>query len=172
MDTGKKMPQTSAESNDPPFSARYALPSHVAANLETVSWETVVQLSTDFSVNTKEKSSKVKRLVKELQLKRLLLMENIRKGSRSGRIDPKLLVDAVKLIERCETIAEEYEVDLREFSKFLYMISEKLKKEKLARHTGDLCESKLAPISEELTTFKERGETTTSWQSGKGGRKK
>jgi len=166
------MAAVSAEKEELPFSARYALPSHVAANLESVSWETVVQLSTDFSVNTNEKSSKVKKLIKELQLERILLMERIRGGTRSGRIDPKLLVDAVRLIERCEYIAEDYEVDLREFSKFLYMISEKLKKEKLARHAGDLCEGKMAPINEELSAFKEKGEAAAGWPGKKRGRKK
>ncbi|MFA4983162.1 MAG: hypothetical protein WC588_03005 [Candidatus Micrarchaeia archaeon] len=165
------MASVSAEKEEMSFSARYALPAQVAANLESVSWETVVQLSSDFSANACEKSSRVKKLVKELQLERMLLMERIRRGSRDGRIDPKLLVDAIRLIEKCEYIAEDYEVDLREFSKFLYMVTEKLKKEKLARHAGKLCEGRIAPISEELSSFKTRGEGAANGK-GKNRRKR
>jgi hypothetical protein len=157
MQTGEKMP--SATRNELPFSERYSLPSHLAGTLGEVSWETVIQLSTDFQANTSEKSSKVKKIVKELQMTRLLLMDRIRHASATGgSIDPKLLVDVVKLLEKCERAAEQYDIDLHSFSTFVYMVSEKLKKEKLARHSGELELSRITPIKEELEHFKEKSE--------------
>jgi hypothetical protein len=137
------------ESNELPFSARYALPAQVSENLGDVSWESVVQLSTDFQVRTEEKRTKVRKLIKELQMSRLILMERISRGTREGRIDPKLLVDVVKLLQRCEGAMEEHDIDLKEFSTYLYLVSEKLKKEKMARHEGaGLC--RIAPMKEEF----------------------
>ena len=121
-----------------PFSARYSLPAQVSQNLGEVSWESVVQLSTDFQARTTEKRDKVRKIIKELQMSRLLLLDKIRRGTREGRIDPQLLVDVVKLLQRCEEVAEEYDLDLRDFSSYLYLVSEKLKKEKIARHEGAL----------------------------------
>ncbi|MFA5930651.1 MAG: hypothetical protein WC861_07260 [Candidatus Micrarchaeia archaeon] len=122
--------------NELPFSARYSLPVQVSENLGDVSWESVVQLSTDFQVRTVEKRAKVRKVIKELQMSRLLLMERISKGTRDGRIDPGLLVDVVRLLQRCEEAMEEHDIDLKEFSTYLYIVSEKLKKEKMARHEG------------------------------------
>ena len=122
--------------NELPFSARYSLPAQVSENLGDVSWESVVQLSTDFQVRTEEKRAKVRKVIKELQMSRLILMERISKGTREGRIDPRLLVDVVKLLQRCEAAMEEHDIDLKEFSTYLYLVSEKLKKEKMTRHEG------------------------------------
>lgn len=149
-----------------PFSARYSLPAQVSANLKEVSWETVVQLSSDFQVKSDEKSSKVKKVLKELQMSRLLLMDRIR-GGKEGAIDPQLLVDIVKLLQRCEEIAQQYDVDLHEFSKFLYLISEKLKKEKLARYHGHAHMGSMAPIKEGLANMGAKG-----FMKGKISRKK
>ncbi|MFA6214821.1 MAG: hypothetical protein WC717_06130 [Candidatus Micrarchaeia archaeon] len=124
------------QANELPFSARYSLPAQVSQNLGDVSWESVVQLSTDFQVRAGEKRTKVRKLIKELQMSRLMLMERIRKGTQEGRIDPGLLVDAVRLLQRCEEAMEEHDIDLKEFSTYLYLVSEKLKKEKMARHEG------------------------------------
>ena len=51
--------------NELPFSARYALPAQVSENLGDVSWESVVQLSTDFQVRTEEKRTKVRKVIKD-----------------------------------------------------------------------------------------------------------
>jgi uncharacterized protein (DUF885 family) len=139
---------TMPQANELPFSARYALPAQVSENLGDVSWESVVQLSADFQAKTSEKREKVRKIIKEMQMSRLLLMERIRKGAGEGRIDPQLLVDVVKLLQRCEEIAEEYDVDLKEFSTYLYLVSEKLKKEKLARHEGALHMLHASPMKE------------------------
>ncbi|MCX8174761.1 MAG: hypothetical protein N3E51_00970 [Candidatus Micrarchaeota archaeon] len=150
------MPQ---KPHDLPFSARYCLPAQVSENLGEVSWETVVQLSADFQISIGEKRGKLRRLLKELQMSRLLLMDRIRQASREGRIDPKLLVDTVKLIQKCEKIAAEYDLDLADFANFLYLVSEKLKKEKLAFHRGRrlLC-LQAVPIKEEIDSFKQKSE--------------
>jgi len=149
-----------AREEDLPFSQRYSLPSQLAGSLGDVSWETVAQLSTDFTASAQEKSSKAKKLVKELQMTRLLLMDKIRHASARGEgIDPKLLVDVVNLLHRCEEVAGQYDVDLKSFSTFVYMVSEKLKKEKLAKHPGERELSRLAPIKDELAHFKEKSET-------------
>lgn len=142
-----------------PFSARYSLPAQVAGNLDEVSWETVVQLSSDFQFRSEEKRTKVKKLVRELQLTRLLLMERIRRGTTEGAVDPKLLVDLVKLLQHCEDVAVEYDVDLKDFSSFVYLLIEKLKKEKLAKHSGDREMKEISPMEEELTSFKARSES-------------
>ena len=149
-----------------PFSARYSLPVQVSENLQEVSWETVVQLSSDFQVSAEDKSSKVKKVLKELQMSRLLLMDRIQ-NAQQGAIEPKLLVDIVKLLQRSEEIAAQYDVDLHDFSKFLYLISEKLKREKLARYHGHAQMGSMAPIKEDLAKMRPKG-----WMKRKISRKK
>lgn len=142
-----------------PFSSRYSLPLHVSEGLGEVSWETVTQMSADFQIKSGEKRDAVRSVIRELQMTRLLLMDRIKHCSQDdGRIDPKILMDVVKLLQRCEKVSEEYDVDLREFSSFLYLISEKLKKEKLARHAAPMGVSSMAPIKEELDSYKSRSE--------------
>jgi len=145
------------QANELPFSARYALPVQVSENLGDVSWESVVQLSTDFQAKTDEKRAKVRKIIKELQMSRLLLMDRIRRGAKDGRIDPRLLVDIVKLLQRCEEVAEEYDLDLKEFSTYLYLVSEKLKKEKITRHEGAAAMMRAAPMKEGLSSRNGRG---------------
>jgi len=141
-----------------PFSARYSLPTQLASSLGDVSWESVAQLSSEFQINVEQKSSKVKKIVKELQMSRLLLMDRIRHASRGEPIDPKLLVDITHLLQRCEEVAKEYDLDLQEFSTFLYLVSEKLKKEKLAKIAGSRELAHLRPIKEEFSRLKDRQE--------------
>lgn len=144
--------------DDLPFSARYALPAHVSQSLSDMSWETVIQLSCDYQAKASEHEGKAKKLVKELQMTRLLLMERIKEGTASGRIDPQLLIDVVHLLERSEEVANQYDIDLKEFSRFLYMLVEKLKKERLARHEGRALISRHQPISSSLARFKGKSE--------------
>jgi hypothetical protein len=143
-----------------PFSARYSLPAQVSQNIGEVTWETVFELSGDFQAKCADREGKVKKIVKELQMSRLLLMERIKEGTGTGRIDPQLLVDVVKLLRRCEWVAQQYSVDLKEFSTFLYVLSEKLKKEKLARHMGSAAMEHITPMDEELANFKSRSEAS------------
>jgi len=158
------------QANELPFSARYALPAQVSENLGDVSWESVVQLSTEFQAKTNEKRTKVRKIIKELQMSRLLLMDRIARGTREGRIDPKLLVDIVKLLQRCEEAMEEHDIDLKEFTTYLYLVSEKLKKEKMARHDGAACMMHSSPMDEDFARFK--GEKGRPAMGKKDGRKK
>ncbi|MCX8194819.1 MAG: hypothetical protein N3G22_01805 [Candidatus Micrarchaeota archaeon] len=149
------MPQ---QQRDEPFSARYSLPAQVSATLKEVSWESVVQLSSDFQIKVEQKSSRVRKVIKEIQLSRILLMDRIRQGNKTGRLDPKLLVDTVRLLQRCEEIAKEYDIDLHEFSSFLYLVAEKLKKEKLAKIPGRGEMAHFKPMKDESARLKaERG---------------
>lgn len=141
--------------DDLPFSARYSLPAQLAESLGEVSWESVAQLSTEFQVRIEQKGSRVKKVIKEIQMTRLILLDRIRQGSRAGKIDPKLLVDITKLLQRCEEVAGQYDVDLKEFSTFLFLISEKLKKEKLAKIPGHRDLAHLRPIREDFGMFKD-----------------
>ncbi|MFA6490173.1 MAG: hypothetical protein WCT52_05875 [Candidatus Micrarchaeia archaeon] len=144
-----------------PFSSRYSLPLRVSDGLGEVSWETVTQMSSDFQIKTGEKRDRVHGVMRELQMTRLLLMDRIKHCSQDdGKIDPQILIDVVRLLQRCEKVSEEYDVDLKEFSSFLYLISEKLKKEKLARHSSPSGVSGMAPIKEELDSYKSRSENT------------
>ncbi|VVC02300.1 Uncharacterised protein [uncultured archaeon] len=143
--------------DEAPFSARYSLPVQVSENLQDVSWETVVQLSSDFQARSHDKSGKVKKAIKELQMGRLLLMDKIRHTPEGEKIDPQLLVHAVRLLQRSEEIAQQYDVDLREFSKFLFLISEKLKKEKLAHYHGHAHMGLMSPIKEGLAHMQSKG---------------
>ena len=155
-----------------PFSARYSLPAQVAGDLKDVSWETVVELSNDYQVRADMTKSKLKKLVRELQLTRMLLMDRIRRGAKGGAMDPRLLVDLVKLLQRCEEVTQEYDIDLGEFSSFVYLMVEKLKKEKLAKHTGDREMGHMRPIGEELGSFKTRAEPLWKEKSARAKKKK
>ncbi|MEM4347976.1 MAG: hypothetical protein QXN37_00175 [Candidatus Anstonellaceae archaeon] len=142
---------------DEPFSARYSLPAQISQNLGEVSWETVVQLSSDFQIKVEHKSQKLRKIIKELQMARLLLLEKIR-ARKDGKIPPRILVDVVKLLQKSEEVAQEYDVDLHQFSTFLYIIIEKLKKEKLEKYGGQSGIASMCPIKDELLALKEKGE--------------
>ncbi len=152
----------SVAEKDLPFSARYTLPVHVQQGLGEVSWETVAQLSSGFQAGAGEKSSRVKKIIKELQMSRLLLLDRIRHSAQEGKVDPKLLVDVTRLLQKCEEVAKGYELDLQEFSSFLYLISEKLKKEKLARYEGSRPQHTVVPMQEELALMKSKSEITSA----------
>lgn len=151
-----------------PFSARYSLPLHVSEGLGEVSWDTVAQMSSDFQIKTGEKRENVRSVIRELQMTRLILMDRIKHCSQEdGRIDPKILMDTVRLLQRCEKVSEQYDVDLKEFTSFLFIVSEKLKKEKLARHAGANMLG-MSPIKEELDNYKMKSENNRK----KNGRKR
>lgn len=149
-----------AQKDELPFSARYSLPAQLAGTLGEVSWDSVAHLSLEFQLKAESKSIKVKKILKELQMTRLILMDRIRQGSHEGKIEPQLLVDIIRLLQRCEEVAQQYDLDLHEFSTFLYLISEKLKKEKLEFLPGHKHLTHVAPIREELEVFKRRGEAS------------
>ncbi|MCX8196712.1 MAG: hypothetical protein N3G80_00110 [Candidatus Micrarchaeota archaeon] len=151
-----------------PFSERYSLPVQLSQNLGELSWETVVQLSTDFQIKVEKKTGKLRKIAKELELSRLLLLEKIKAAKAGERIDPQILVDMVKLLQRCEEVTKEYEIDLRDFSTFLYLVIEKLKKERLAKYEGKRAISEICPMKNEFLLFKERGEVGQKKRKRKG----
>ena len=142
----------------------------MSENLGEVPWESVVQLSSDFQVRISEKRTRVRKIIKELQMSRLILLERIRKGSQEGRIDPKLLVDVVKLLQRCEGAMEEHDIDLKEFSTYLFLVAEKLKKEKMARHEGDAGILHSKPMKEGVAALNWKARRTAG--AKKGGKKR
>ncbi len=140
-----------------PFFARYSLSRNLSEHTGELSWETVATLSVDLHSKAKDRASEVKKALKELQMSRLLLLDRIRHCTAGGKADPKLLVETLRLIRRTEEIAHKYELDLGEFSAFMSLVSEKLKREKLARHEV----LHPATIGEELAAFKMRSEEPT-----------
>lgn len=116
------------------LSARYALPSQVAEHIGDMPWETVIGMASSMSARHESHSPEVRKLSKEIALKRLILLEKARVCSAEGKFDPRLLVDLVRLLEKCERMAKDYEMDLGDFNTFLYLLIAKVKKEKLARH--------------------------------------
>lgn len=152
------------------FSSRYSLPSHLVDNIGDTSWETVVSMGRGLSGLAAHRIPEVRRLGREIALKRMLLMERALDHSESGGFDPKLLVDLVRLLERCENMAEEYDLDLREFNSFLALVIEKVKKEKMNRHepVRKSSISRFAPMDEDEM---ERMKKQSEYRGGKKGRK-
>lgn len=141
---------------------RYSLPQNLSEHTGELSWETVATLSVDLRSKAKDRASEVKKALKELQMSRLLLLDRIRHCTAGGKADPKLLVETLRLVRRTEEIARKYELDLREFSSFMSLVSEKLKREKLARHEVQ----QPVTIGEELAAFKMRSEEPTREKRG------
>jgi hypothetical protein len=151
------------------FSERYGLPSHIVQNLGETPWETIITLGRGFSDKNEGKSPQIRKLQKEISLKRMLLAEMALEQSKEGKLEPGLLVSMVKLLERCEKMAQEYDMDLRDFNSFLALLIEKAKREKLHRHEGEAKRSitHFAPIDEEeMKKLKGRSESSRSPYSG------
>ncbi len=102
-----------------------------------MSWESVVALSPEFGAETVEKRPESERLKKELAMTRLLLMERAREQGARSQIDPRLLVDLVRLLEKSERAAEGGGIELDRFNTFVYLLIQKVKTERLARHEGE-----------------------------------
>jgi len=140
--------------------SRYAIPSQVMEKLGEIPWEAVLGMATAISDTNKLRTPYVKKLQKEIELHRLLLMERARLHSKEGKFDPKLFVDSVRLLEKCEKLAHDYDMDLHEFNSFLYLFIQKVKKEKLARHeSGRRQISHYTPMDEdEIERLKRKSE--------------
>lgn len=142
------------------FSARYGLPTHIVQNIGDTPWETVVTMAKGFPEHAHAKSPEIRKLQKEISLKRMLLTEMALEQARGGRLDPRLLVDLVKLLGKCEKLAKDYDLDLHEFNSFLSLVIEKVKREKLARHAPNKSIAKFAPMEEaEIDRMKKKSET-------------
>jgi hypothetical protein len=114
------------------------LPNGVSTGFHEMSWDKIIDLSADFRARIDETRPEACRLSKELHFSRMLLLEKMREQSgKSAQIDPKILVDLYKLLAKSERFAQEYSVNLDEYNMFLYLLIQKAKKEKLARHEGN-----------------------------------
>lgn len=143
-------------------SARPPLPAHLSENLQDLSWDTLMDMGGDFSARSRTRTPALARLEKEVHLSRLLLMERAREQHADGALDPRLLADTVRLLERCEDAARQHQADWGEFNAFLQLVLEKVKKSKLARHDGPRAPRSRRPFSphdwQELERLKGRSE--------------
>lgn len=142
------------------FSAKYGLPSELAKGIGDTTWETVIAMGGGLESASKSQRPEVQKLIKEISLKRMMLLERALENSHEGAFDPKLLVDAVKLLNKCESMAQRYDLDLKEFGAYIALVVEKVKKEKLARHEAPKRSiTRFAPMDEEeLEKFKKKTE--------------
>jgi len=142
------------------LSSRYTLPAQVAEHIQDMPWETVIGMASSMTARHESHSPQVRKLAKEIALKRMLLIEKVRLCSGEGKFDPRLLVDLVRLLEKCEGMAKEYEMDLDDFNTFLYLLISKVKKEKLARHEAPKRQiTAFSPMDEnELEEMKRKSE--------------
>lgn len=135
------------------------LPSHLSARLDEMSWEAIADLSTSFEAKIQERKPEVVKLHKEISMTRLLLLERAREQGEYGKVDPALLVDMVRLLERCENLTSQYGMDLDEFNKFLTLMVAKVKRHKLIRHEGAHGMVHFKPMDEsELDEMKKKSE--------------
>lgn len=143
------------------FSERYGLPSQIVREIGDTPWETIVTMAKGFSSRVEGQSSEIGRLQKEIALERMLLAEKAREQSETGSLDPSLLVGLVRLLGKCERMAHDYQVDMRESTTYIALLIEKVKKEKMRRHEPDnpSSMSHFAPMGEgEFVGLKARSE--------------
>jgi hypothetical protein len=114
-----------------PFAEKYSLPEDLHAQLHNVSWESIVEMAGDFTVVSAESAEQNRKLKKEIEVLRAILLDRIKRASRKNSFDSRLLCDVVRLLERCEAMTGRNELDTNEFRMFLFLIIEKLKREKL-----------------------------------------
>jgi len=113
------------------LSMRYTLPAGLEKELENMPWETVANLANTFKLKIEGENAELKKLEKEIEFTRLIVLQRIAHHQKVGGFDYKFFVDLVNLLERCEKLAAQHEVDLEEFTRFVYILIEKMKKEKL-----------------------------------------
>ena len=107
----------------------------------SMSWQTIIDT---FSEDLKRSEERVMslaaggreaegsvKLAKKLALARLLLASKIKQMQKTGKMDAKFLVELVNLIERTEGLLGAYEEELEEWNRFLFVLIEKMKAEKL-----------------------------------------
>jgi hypothetical protein len=114
-----------------PLSEKYPISSELHGQLHNISWDSIVEMASDFTVESEGSAEKSRKLKKEIEVLRAMLLERISRSSKKNSFDLRLLCDVVRLLERCEEMAGQSEMDTNEFRMFLFLIIEKLKKEKL-----------------------------------------
>ena len=99
--------------------------------IETTSWGTIANLATEVKVRAESRTVEMERLEKEVAMTKMILVEKIKEMDAKGKFEPKFLVSLVKLLDHFDKLATESRVDLSDFTRFIYILIEKMKKEKL-----------------------------------------
>ena len=110
---------------------RFGMPENLRSNLHDMDWDTLASMLHELSIKYDEKKAAHRKLAKHISLTKVMLADRIRHKSKEGRFDAKFLVELVRLLEKCESMAIEHEVDMSEFLSFLYALIEKMKHEKM-----------------------------------------
>ena len=108
---------------------KFKLGPTMISELHNVSWETLANLSHTFKVKIDDKRSNLRIVERQVEMTKLLITEKLR--DRNPQFDAKFYLDLVRLLEKMETMAIEYEVNIDEFLLFLYLLIEKMKRERL-----------------------------------------
>lgn len=120
--------------------AKFGLPEGVS--IDDISWETIMEVfgrevhagrtKIESIIEGREKRI---RLEKELIMTKLILMEEIKKASKPRiELSAKFLVKIVRLLERCDELIQAYNLEMDAWLEFLFIVIEKMKKEKLIVH--------------------------------------
>ncbi|MFA5106052.1 MAG: hypothetical protein WC506_03765 [Candidatus Micrarchaeia archaeon] len=114
------------------LSDKYKVPESMMENLDSVSWEMLANLATDFRFEFQSEELEIQRLGKELHIARAIIVDRL-KSQTAGTVsvDSKFLVDLVRLLEKLEAKQERHHVGYRDFLNFLFLLIEKMKREKL-----------------------------------------
>jgi len=119
------------------FGEKYAVPKAAMEGLENVSWMAIANLANEFRIKAKKKSVEMKNLEKKLHLNRMVIahcLEEAHEGEHG--FDAKFFTRLVRLLGETERLSRKHGADLGEFSKFLLVLIEKMKKEKLVCFEG------------------------------------
>ncbi len=107
--------------------------------IDTVPWERIIDMGSAIDFKIKADKENLIKVRKELNTMKIVLSERIKYSSGVGSFDPKLIMDILSLLERVDSLAREYELDLEHFRFFLLIVLEKLKHERFAaRKTSKL----------------------------------
>ncbi|VVB57909.1 Uncharacterised protein [Candidatus Anstonella stagnisolia] len=140
---GKGAPKNASSS----LYERFGMPEHIRTNLHEIEWETLANMLHELTIKFDEKKASHRRLAKRIALTKIMLSDRIKHRAASGRMDTKLLVELVRLLEKCEADALAHEVDMSEFLALLYALVEKMKHEKICLYRSRSFPSEL-PLDE------------------------
>ncbi|MFH1285450.1 MAG: hypothetical protein ABIH99_02600 [Candidatus Micrarchaeota archaeon] len=119
---------------------KYALPNGL--NVKDVSWKALVDMLSDellsfegkrgeLSEAIDEKTREKITIQRELHVTRIALAHKLEEASEQGFADTKFFMHLVKLLERSEQLAELYELELGSWLRFLHVLKEKAKGERV-----------------------------------------
>ena len=116
---------------------RFEIPKVVRENVENIDWATAANLANEFRIAAKRDSVEIRALEKKIYMHRMVLAHRLEKADEGAvEFDAKFFTRIVRLLEESEKLSRKHRVDLGEFSSFLWVILEKMKKEKLVCFEG------------------------------------